>query len=161
MARIDPLDGAQGFRRSEKKSRKKGKSERSGFASLFREVREGGEAAASPAGDEPLPEGALEDLLDEVHGAADALLAAPTMENVRAYRAAVRGFLKSVMDRMLGVEERTSGVNILKRKRFTQLRIVDEKLERLVRDLLQQQRRQLDILQRVNEINGMLVDLIT
>jgi len=66
-----------------------------------------------------------------------------------------------VLARMLALEEKSSGAGVLKRKRFTQIRVIDQKLERLVAELLADQHRQLDILGRVNEINGLLVDLLT
>ena len=58
------------------------------------------------------------------------------------------------------VEEHQSGGNILKRKRFTLVRQIDQKVERLVAGILQSQGRQLDILARLEEIDGMLVDLM-
>ena len=79
----------------------------------------------------------------------------------KRYRQAVRGFLDCVLARLTVLEEKTSAAGVRKRKRFTQIRIVDQKLERLVADLLASQHRQLDILGRINEIVGLLVDLLT
>jgi uncharacterized protein YaaR (DUF327 family) len=62
---------------------------------------------------------------------------------------------------MLAVEEQTSGGNILRRKRFTQVKIIDGKLESLVQAVLCSQGKQLDVLEKINEIHGMLIDLIT
>jgi uncharacterized protein YaaR (DUF327 family) len=59
------------------------------------------------------------------------------------------------------VEEQTSGGNILRRKRFTQVKIIDKKLESLVRAVLNNQGRQLEVLAKINEIRGLLIDLIT
>jgi len=73
----------------------------------------------------------------------------------------VRSFLDYVVNNMLAVEEQTSGNNILRRKRFTQVRIIDGRLERLVAEVLQNQGKQLDLLEKINEIRGLLVDLIT
>jgi uncharacterized protein YaaR (DUF327 family) len=62
---------------------------------------------------------------------------------------------------MLAVQEKTSGGDILRRKRFTQVKIIDEKLESLVQAVLRNQGKQLDVLEKINEIRGMLIDLIT
>jgi uncharacterized protein YaaR (DUF327 family) len=50
---------------------------------------------------------------------------------------------------------------VQKRKRFTQIRVIDQRLEQLVTAVLQNQGKQLNILERVNEIRGLLVNLIT
>ena len=62
---------------------------------------------------------------------------------------------------MLDLEEKTSGVNILKRKRFTIIKVVDKKLNDLTKELIKNQKIQIDILSRIEEINGLLIDLIT
>ena len=59
------------------------------------------------------------------------------------------------------VEETTSGANIMKRKRFTLVKVVDEKLDSLAASVLAAQREQLTILAQIDEINGLLVDLIS
>jgi uncharacterized protein YaaR (DUF327 family) len=41
------------------------------------------------------------------------------------------------------------------------VKIIDNKLESLVQAVLQNQGKQLDVLERINEIRGLLVDLIT
>jgi len=84
----------------------------------------------------------------------------PTLENIKQYREAVREVLSFVLRHLLTVEERTSGSSVHKRKRFTQIRIVDQRLEQLVSAVLRDQGRQLDILDRVNEIRGLLVNLM-
>jgi len=77
------------------------------------------------------------------------------------YRQAVSAFLAYIVNNMLTVEEQTSGGNILRRKRFTQLKVIDNKLESLVQAVLRNQGKQLDVLERINEIRGLLIDLIT
>jgi uncharacterized protein YaaR (DUF327 family) len=104
--------------------------------------------------------GDLESLLDAVHERGDRIKDKPSMENIKAYRRAVRAFLQFALRDMADVEEKVSGGNILKRKRFTLIRVIDEKLDRLVRAVLQGQASQLDTLARVNEINGLIVDLV-
>jgi uncharacterized protein YaaR (DUF327 family) len=162
MDKVDSLDAPFFSRRSEeKKTRKKTPAGRREFSTRLREARR--EEALS----EELPDGrrrrreTLEAMLDEVHESGGELLAAQTLQNIKRYRNSVKAFLEHVLKQMMALEEKTSGANVLKRKRFTQVRVVDGKLERLVAELLASQRRQLDILGRVNEINGLLVDLMS
>ncbi|MCK5007545.1 MAG: YaaR family protein, partial [Spirochaetales bacterium] len=103
----------------------------------------------------------LEELLDEVYETGEILVESQSLENIKRYRRAVRSFLDYVVSNMIAVEEQTSGSNILRRKRFTQVKIIDGRLERLAAQVLQNQGKQLDILEKINEIRGLLVDLIT
>ena len=107
------------------------------------------------------PEKILEALLDEVHSAGDSLKERTLSENIIAYKNAVRSFIQYVVDQAFTVTESTSGGNILKRKKFTQVQIIDQKLEQLAAGILSNQRAQLDLLGRIEEINGLLVDLMS
>jgi hypothetical protein len=159
MDKVDSLDAAFFSRRSdEKKTRKKAPVGRRMFADAVREAQEGESDDLDRSGRERR---SLEELLDEVHSSGEQLLETQSLEAIKRYRGAVRGFLDRVLARMLRLEQQSSGSGVAKRKRFTQIRIVDQKLERLVADLLADQHRQLDILSRVNEIGGLLVDLLT
>ena len=57
------------------------------------------------------------------------------------------------------MEEHTSGGNVLNRKRFSIVQIIDQKLDRLVQGMLQSQESQMELMSRVEEIHGLLVDL--
>ncbi len=138
--------------------KKAGKS-RGLFRTVLGHAVEEARTEAQGAGGEPFSEAALESLLDEVHGAGDRLKENPTVELVRAYKKAVRDFVHYVVERSYAVEERTSGGNILKRKKYYLVQVIDESLERLGAEILRNQRDKLEILRRVEEINGMLVDL--
>ncbi len=107
------------------------------------------------------PEKILESLLDEVHSSGDLLKEKPLPDNIVAYKNAVRSFVKYIVDRAYSVTESTSGGNILKRKKFTQVQIIDQKLEQLAAGILSNQRDQLSLLGKIEEINGLLVDLMS
>lgn len=103
----------------------------------------------------------LETLLDDVHSAGDALKDKQLPDTIIAYKQAVRQFVRYVVGRTFDVSETISGVNILKRKKFMQLQVIDEKLEQLAAGILSNQRAQMDLLGRIEEINGLLVDLLS
>ncbi len=84
----------------------------------------------------------------------------PDRENVLAYKEAVSSFIRYVLGKGLVVEETQSGANILKRKRYTLVSVIDEKLDKLAADVLLNQKEQLSILKRIDEINGLIVDLL-
>ena len=107
------------------------------------------------------PEKILEALLDEVHSAGDKLKDKQLPDNIVGYKNAVRSFMKYIVDRSYEVTESTSGGNILKRKKFTQVQIIDQKLEQLAAGILSNQKDQLSQLGKIEEINGLLVDLMS
>jgi uncharacterized protein len=101
----------------------------------------------------------LEELLDTVYESGERVKKNPDRETVLAYKAAVHELVRLAVERSLRVEETTSSPNILRQKRFTLVQVIDRKLDRLVSEVLQSQRGNLEILGRIDEINGLLVDL--
>jgi uncharacterized protein YaaR (DUF327 family) len=102
----------------------------------------------------------LEALLDNVHTQGERLKECPTLASIREYKSSIKNFLTYVVDHMLKVEEKSSGFNILKRKRYTLIKVIDKKLEDLTLEVLRGQTEQLGILRKVEEINGLVVDLL-
>lgn len=120
----------------------------------------GDEASSALSGPEGFSEADLSHLLDGVHEAGDRLKEKPTIEVVQAYKKAVRDFVHYVVEKSYALEEKSSGGSILKRKKFYRIAVIDESLEKLAAEILRNQRDKLEILRRVDEIYGMLVDLL-
>lgn len=141
------------------KAEKKKEARKAGaFRSVLQAAERGGETPAALG--EPYSEAEVSELMDGVHTAGDDLRRDQNAENVKAYKKAVRDFIHYVVERAYAVEERNSGRNILKRKKFTTIAVIDERLERLAAEVLSAQRDRLDILRRMDEIHGLLVDLL-
>ncbi len=160
MDRIYSLDGSYSFNLSgRKKTRKKQSVKKRTFTSLLSRIERKGlfSEGREEHGD------TLEEYLDEVYSAGDSLKDAQTLENIKQYKGAVRAFLNFVVDKILQVEKKVSKKNILTGKQyvFTRVKIVDRKLEQLVSDVLISQTSQLQILQKIDEINGLLINLLT
>ena len=160
MAIIDPLAGFFPFRKPEKKKPKE-RAELLKFSAKLESIQQREEELAAELNGEAGYKGNLEDFLDRVHEQGERLKELPTVENVQKYRKAVSSFLKYAFARMFSVERNISGVNILKRKYFTRIKVIDLRIERLVADILQNQVVQLDLIAKVDEINGLLIDLLT
>ncbi len=103
----------------------------------------------------------LEQLLDNVYEVGEELKSSPTVENIRRYKEVIADFIDFIVDESIMLEEKVSGVKILKRKRFTLVKVINTKLESLAAEVLRTQRDQLRILSQIEEINGLLVDLIS
>jgi uncharacterized protein len=160
MDRIDSL--GEPFQHPVPERKKAGKKDKAQPRTFSRMV----EAAESEEADEEdLTERGsrktVEQLLDAVFNAGDRLKQAPTLDQIKDYRQKVKAFVKYAVEHSLALEETTSGANILKRKRFTLVRVIDEKLEALAVSVLSAQREQLAVLAQIDEINGLLVNLIS
>ena len=117
----------------------------------------------------PLSEDSLHELLEEVHDAGDVLSKRPFPPEIAAYKEAVRNFVHYVVENSYDTEEQTGrikfrkhsgGVEIPEQKKFTLVKIIDSKLEGFAAEILRGQLSQLTILERLDEIKGLLIDLL-
>jgi uncharacterized protein YaaR (DUF327 family) len=109
----------------------------------------------SPSGE------AVEELLDQVRGAGDALRERPFPQEILEYKRAVRDFLHYVVEN--GYALKQSQTITRKKKNLgphVQIEVVDRKLEQLAAGLLSGQTTQLELLARLEEITGLLIDLV-
>lgn len=104
--------------------------------------------------------GTVEQLLDEVHTIGERLLSDHGFSTAQEYRDAVRRFLGAVIPDATTIEVHESNRDILSRKRYYMLGRINQSVERLVTGLLQSQFEQMEILRKLEEIEGMLVDLL-
>jgi uncharacterized protein YaaR (DUF327 family) len=165
MDKIDIPDGgafnpaSYTARTETQKPKGKGGVKKSPFSRLLarQEVREAEEAFALP--EYPPSEEALQELLDDVHSAGDALRLRPLAEEIKRYKQAVRHFLHYVVANNYSVKTENYLLNHEKRCKV-QIEVVDQKLEQLTAGILSGQLGQLAILARLDEITGLLVDLM-
>ncbi len=167
MDRIEP-GSFFGLRDDERRKRKKtdatSSSEKGGFAHMLRPetvdavdeiTRSGLRSDRSARG-----RAEAEELLDTIHVLGEELVRANTLVNLDRYRDAVRSFLRIVVNDGLEVQETESGANVMNRKRFTTVAVVDQKLDRLAGALMATQAEPLALLARVQEIEGLLVNML-
>lgn len=83
------------------------------------------------------------------------LLKHPIRAEVERYRALVGKFIKEAMSQMVQIDKRTDRRN----RAFTLVKEIDKKLAELTEMLIGGQAKQLDVLAKLEEIHGMLVDL--
>ncbi|NOY09751.1 MAG: YaaR family protein [Spirochaetes bacterium] len=161
MDKIESAGDSAIFKRSEKKKKgSKTPKAAKNFPSLVQSVKEKQGIRGRDYGNRRSRKD-LEELLDMVYEQGAKLKENSDLDNILEYKKAVRDFLNRVVDKMVTLEKRISGVNILKRKQFTLVTVIDKKLESLAAEVLRNQRDQIKILSAVEEINGLLVDLIT
>jgi uncharacterized protein YaaR (DUF327 family) len=184
MAEINPALGgifnpalynnAASSAKKDEKNGKPGSAKKSGFAALLAKrstepdkasSADGQVEAAFAAGQISLEEAEVQ-LLEELDNSAEALNGKPVMENLLAYKGAVKHFLsfveKRAFDAWKDVQKRPfSRFNPNKRMRIhTQIAVVDRKMEQFAADVLSGHVKNLRLLDRMGEIRGLLVDLL-
>jgi uncharacterized protein YaaR (DUF327 family) len=119
-------------------------------------------------------EEALQELLEDVHSSGDDLKNRPFPEEIKHYKQAVRNFLHYVVENGFALEDQSGIPQYLRpgfkgvrgsdeakyRKPFTMVQVVDQKLEQLAAGIMAGQTTQLELLARIDEIAGILVDLL-
>ena len=102
-------------------------------------------------------------LLDNVTASADNLKRNPFKESFVDYRKKISQFMRFVVKNCYDVEESlgTPSVRVPRPKKKYIIKVVDDKLDELARQLLENNTDQLKMLAKIEEINGLLVDMLT
>ena len=103
----------------------------------------------------------LENLLDDLHKTGDILKKKSTVTEVRNYKNAVKAFISYVINNALSVKQNSSSRDVINRKKYMVINIVNKKLDRLAAEIVQGQLPQLILVEKIDSINGLLVNLIT
>jgi len=141
------------------KGRKTASSQKTGFFGLLHKAEETGASAEGGAAGSAA-DAQLEQLLDAVYSSGQELASNPTPENVIAYKRAVGQFVRQIVASSVELTETEGRLRKdMKKPRYAVLHVIDEKLEKLGAYVLQNQRDKLEILRRVDELHGLLVDL--
>jgi uncharacterized protein YaaR (DUF327 family) len=146
------------------------------FTKIFDEVIEEQEQSDVQffTDDDLTMEETLQELMDAVHSAGDSLRNHPLPGEVMRYKKAVKDFLHYVVENTYAIEQEIGIPNSLKpgfnkprsspeakeRKNYQMIQVVDRKLDQLAAAILAGQSTQLEILSRLEEITGILVDLL-
>lgn len=101
----------------------------------------------------------LDLLMKEVTKKAEKLAKSCTIQDLRDYKRSVREFLKETMGKAYQAQDGMGWDSAGKHKLFILIKKVDERLEELSIELIQDQKDNLELLNRLDEIRGLLVDM--
>lgn len=101
----------------------------------------------------------LETALEEVDEYARRLIQSPVLENLLRYKRRVRAILRFLVQQSYNVQENTVYDVYGRRRLLVLVESIDQKLEELTRDFLHKQSSGLDLVGRLDEIRGLLLDL--
>ena len=127
-----------------------------------------------PLQDFPVSENTVNLLMDEVRSMGDILKGRPFPDEIMRYKQAVRNFINYVVQNSYSVEYENGIPNFLKPgfkgqrgtpeamkgKEYTKIQVIDKKLEDLAAMLVSSQMRQMELVSRLEEIRGLLIDLL-
>lgn len=143
--------------KSKKKDPVKFKKTGTSFQKELDKVNSGFDAAPGLKGDEE-----LSSLMDDLFLNGENLVKDPTLNNLRLYRNSISLFFKYVVKNGLGYDNIEGRLNpkTFERKCYALISVVDDKVDSIAKSILGDQRKQLDLLNAVEEVNGLIVDLI-
>ena len=153
------------------------RGEKTRFSGIFDSIKTKNAGDFGPLG--PLPEmqaseETLNLLMDEVRSAGDTLRDRPFPDEILRYKKAVRNFMHYVVENGYNIDHETGIPKFLKpgyrgprgtpeamsQLRYTKIQVLDKKLEDLAANLLSGQVKQLELAARLEEIKGLLIDLL-
>jgi uncharacterized protein YaaR (DUF327 family) len=144
------------------------------FSNIFDDLRGKTADEIGPLHNLPASEEAAAYLMDEVRSAGDILKSRPLPEEIMRYKQAVRNFLNYIVQNTYKLEHDDGILNKhkpqFKGRRntpdaenwtgYTKIQVIDKKLEDLAAMLLSGQKKQMELVSRLEEIRGLLVDLL-
>ena len=160
------LKGEKGVKTSRGRSLQK--NEKTGFSSIFDNLFLG------PVQSLPVSEESVDRLMDDVRDAGDKLMNRPLPEEIIRYKQAVRNFINYVVQNNFSLSREEGVPNFLKPGfkgqrgtpeamrgyGYTKIEVIDKKLEDLAAMLLANQGHHLELVSRLEEIKGLLIDLM-
>ena len=170
MDKLNPLQNPYTFLPAgsrNPKNRETEKKKKTGFLSLVRKSSEQ-ETTDGPEktrlGSAPdIPEEMFREAIDRIFDLGEKLKDRPALSLFEEYKKQIRIFFNYVTRRSVDLEKQTGIMNFKTMKppkEYTLIKIIDKKLEDLAVSILRSQKNQMEILEKVNEIHGLLIDLI-
>ncbi len=102
----------------------------------------------------------LQEIIGDIQRLGEELVKYPGIDNLTRYKQAIRDFIAHVTDNAYSTEEHISRRTILNQKKYTIIKVIDERLDDLSRKVFVSQSSQIDMLANLEEIQGLLVNIL-
>lgn len=102
---------------------------------------------------------ALQEVLDEIDQKGKSLVEDRTVENLYEYKEMIRGFVEEVVENGYQVVARRGFSRVGRTKVMRAVAEIDAKLIELTNLILKREHKELNLLKKVGEIQGLLVDI--
>ena len=150
------------------------KGQKTEFSNLFDNLLGRAADELGPVNELPFSDESVSHLMDDVRDAGDKLMSRPLPEEIVRYKQAVRNFINYVVQNNFSLSREDGVPNFLKPGfkgqrgtpeamrgyGYTKIEVIDKKLEDLAAMLLANQGHQLNLVSRLEEIRGLLIDLL-
>jgi uncharacterized protein YaaR (DUF327 family) len=98
-------------------------------------------------------------LLQQIDAQSAELKKAPTPTGIKRYRKLVQAFMKETLNQSYTLNQRTHWDRSGNRKVFVTVKKLNESLEALADEVLNKEKNQIDLVAKLDEIRGLLIDL--
>ena len=98
-------------------------------------------------------------LLKKIDESSAELRKSPTPEGIRRYRQLVKEFMKEALSDAYQVDSEAKWDRMGNRREFVLVKKINQSLEELMDAFTSQEKKQLDLIAKLDEIRGMLIDL--
>lgn len=98
----------------------------------------------------------LDIYVNEIRETGKKLVATQNYTDVIKYKQVIKGYLKSIVDYVYTLNKNDS---FWDRNYFTTVKTVNENLEQITKELIYDQKENIDIAAKIDEINGLLIDI--
>lgn len=98
----------------------------------------------------------IELYIKEIKSIGEKVVATQSYSDVINYKKAIKSYLKSVVDYIYSLNQNSS---FWDGSYYKTVKIVDEKLESLTKELLYDEKENIDLATKIDEINGLLIDM--
>lgn len=98
----------------------------------------------------------IELYIKEIKSIGEKVVATQSYSDVVNYKKAIKSYLKSVVDYIYSLNQNSS---FWDGNHYKTVKIVDEKLESITKELLYDEKENIDLATKIDEINGLLIDM--
>lgn len=98
----------------------------------------------------------LELYIKEIKSTGDKLAVTQNYTDVVKYKQAIKSYLKSIVDYVYTLNKKDSFWDA---NYFTTVNTVNEKLEEITKELIYEQKSNIDVAAKIDDINGLLIDI--
>lgn len=102
---------------------------------------------------------ACDELLRQIDSVSESLKKAPTPSDIKKYRRLVAAFIREAMNQTYELNEETHWDRSGNRKSYLIVKKINQALEELTDEVMQREKKQIDLVAKLDEIRGMLLDL--
>jgi len=98
----------------------------------------------------------LDAYIKEIKTTGERLATTQNYTDVIKYKQVIKGYLKSIVDYVYDLNKNDS---FWDKNYFTTVKTVNEKLEEITKELIYEQKENIDVAAKIDEINGLLIDI--